>query len=60
MKKNRFPLLNKTVYKINNKVKRFGWYKYYQFLVDKSAKNDLEKNNIFIEIKILIAGKNLI
>ena len=50
-KQNRFPLINKTVCKINNKVKRFGWYKYYKFLVDKSSKNDLEKNNILVEIK---------
>jgi len=42
-KKDRFPLLNKTVCKINNKVKKFGWFKYYKFLVDKSSKNDLEK-----------------
>ena len=37
-KKDRFPLLNKTVCKINNKVKSFGWFKYFQFLVDKSSK----------------------
>ena len=42
-KKNKFPLINKTVCKINNKVKRFGWYKYFQFLVDKNSKNNLKK-----------------
>ena len=50
-KKDRFPLLNKTVCKINNKVKSFGWFKYYKFLVDKSSKNDLENKNIITELK---------
>ena len=36
---------------INNKVKKFGWFKYYKFLVDKSSKNDLEKKNIITELK---------
>ena len=50
-KKNRFPLLKNKVCKINNKLKGFGWYKYYKFLVDKSSINDLEKNNIIAEMK---------
>ena len=31
-KKYRFPMSNNKVCKINNKVKGFGWFKYYQFL----------------------------
>ena len=58
-KKNKFPLINKTVCKINNKVKRFGWYKYFQFLVDKNSKNDLEKNNILAEMKGADSRKEL-
>ena len=58
-KKNRFPLLNNKVCKINNKIKGFGWYKYYKFLVDKCSINDLEKNNIIVEMKFPDGRKKL-
>ena len=58
-KKNKFPLINKKVCKINNKVKGFGFYKFYQFLVDKSSKNDLEKNNILAEMKSIDSRNKL-
>ena len=42
---------NSKICKINNKIKNFGWYKYYKFLVDKHNKNDYEKNMVLHELK---------
>ena len=50
-KKNKFPKMENKVCKVNNKIKGFGWYKYYKFLVDKKSKDDKEKNMIINEMK---------
>ena len=50
-KNNSFPKKNKKC-KENNKIKNFGWYKYYKFLIEKSNKNLKEKKNIINEMKI--------
>ena len=40
------PKTNKRVCKVNNKLKKFGLFKLYKFMVDKSNKDDKEKNSI--------------
>ena len=58
-KENGFPKMENKVCKINNKIKGFGWYQYYKFLVDKKSKDDKEKNMIINEMKIGDPRKSL-
>ena len=51
-KKDRFKKNKSKICKSSNKIKNFGWYKYYKFLVDKHNKNDYEKNMVMNEMKI--------
>ena len=44
-------LKNEPFWHFKTKVSGFGWYKYYQFLVDKCSQNDLEKKNILAKVK---------
>ena len=43
-KKSIFTKTNNKIFKVNNKIKDFGCYKYYKFLVDKNIKDNHEKN----------------
>ena len=43
-KKSVFTKTNNKISKVNNKIKDFGCYKYYKFLVDKIIKDNHEKN----------------
>lgn len=43
-KKSVFTKTNNKISKVNNKIKDFGCYKYYKFLVDKNIKDNHEKN----------------
>ena len=40
------PKTNKRICKVNNKLKKFGLFKLYKFMVDKNNKDDKEKNTI--------------
>ena len=51
-KKDGFNKIYNKICKANNKIKNFGWYLYYKFLVDKFSKNDKEKFMIISEMKI--------
>ena len=54
-----FPKINSKICKINYKIKNFGWFKYYKFLVDKKSKYKQEKKMIINEMKYFDPRKNL-
>ena len=58
-KKISFTKANNIICKTNNKIKNFGWYKYYKFLVDKNNKDNQEKKMIINEMKIRDPRKKL-
>ena len=58
-KKNSFPKINSKICKFNYKIKNFGWYKYYKFLVDKKSKYKKEKKMIINEMKYFDPRKKL-
>ena len=47
------PKLENKVCKNNNKTKRFGWYKYLKFLVDKNTKTEKEKDITYEEFGLI-------
>ena len=51
-KSGRYPHLDNKICKVSDKIKEFGWYKYFKFLVDKHNINDYEKNMVMNEMKI--------
>lgn len=58
-KNNSFPKIRSKTCKINLKIKNFGWYKYYKFLIDKKSKHKKEKKLIINEMKITDPRKKL-
>ena len=47
------PKLENKVCTTNNKTKRFGWYKYLKFLVDKNTKTEKEKDITYEEFGLI-------
>ena len=54
-----FPKIRGKFCKINYKIKNFGWYKYYKFLVDKNSQYNQEKKMIINEMNIPDPRKKL-
>ena len=50
-KDNRFPLNKNKMCKINDKIKKFGFYKFFKFMIDKYSDTDVKKNLIVCEMK---------
>ena len=53
------PQTNNKICKTNNKLKNFGWYKYYKFLIEKKSDEEIEKKMIVNELTIKDSRKNL-
>ena len=50
-KDKRFPLNKNKICKINDKIKKFGFYKFFKFMIDKYSDTDVKKNLIVCEMK---------
>ena len=50
-KNGRYPHLDNKKCKVSDKIKEFGWYKFYKFLVDKCNQTEKEKLFVLSEMK---------